>query len=53
MFRPLCIEYAGAQYHVTARGNARADIEFSEEDRRAWLDAFADMCERFNWRCHS
>ena len=26
MVRPLRIEFAGALYHVTARGNARADI---------------------------
>jgi hypothetical protein len=29
MARPLRIEFEGALYHVTARGNARADIFLS------------------------
>lgn len=53
MSRPLRIEYAGALYHVTARGNARQDIYFSDSDRLAWLGVLGDVCERFNWRCHS
>jgi len=32
MARPLRIEYAGALYHVTARGNERKRIYFSKTD---------------------
>ena len=32
MSRPLRIEYAGALYHVTSRGNARAAIYLDELD---------------------
>jgi hypothetical protein len=37
MARPLRIEYAGAVYHVTARGNARANIYHDDEDRILFL----------------
>jgi len=53
MSRPLRIEYAGALYHVTARGDRREDIYLDDEDRRAWLKIFAQVCRRFNWRCHA
>jgi len=35
MSRPLRIEYPGAFYHVTSRGNERKDIFKSEADRPA------------------
>ena len=33
MARPLRIEFAGALYHVTARGNAQGDIYTHDEER--------------------
>ncbi len=36
MTRPLRIEYPGAWYHVTARGNARQRIYTDAEDFRAF-----------------
>ena len=33
MARPLRIEFAGALYHVTSRGNAQQDIYIDDEDR--------------------
>jgi putative transposase len=53
MARPLRIEYAGALYHVTARGNARQNIYFSDEDRKNFLDTLAWVCERNHWLCHA
>ena len=53
MARPLRIEYAGALYHVTSRGDRREDIYLDDEDRLAWLEVMAQVCERFNWRCHA
>jgi len=53
MARPLRLELAGALYHVTSRGNAREDIFLSDEDRVAWLETLAHVCERFNWTCHA
>ncbi|MEN6441417.1 MAG: transposase [Syntrophobacter sp.] len=53
MARPLRIEYLGAVYHVTARGNARMPIFEDEGDRVSFLQIAEDAIERFNWRCHS
>ena len=33
MSRPLRLEYAGALYHVTSRGDRREDIYLDDEDR--------------------
>lgn len=35
--RPLRLEYAATLYHLTARGNARADILVDGNDRRRFL----------------
>jgi len=53
MARPLRIEYAGALYHVTSRGDRREDIYHNDEDRLVWLGVFSQVCSRFNWRCHA
>ncbi len=53
MARPLRIEYDGAVYHVTSRGNGREDIYLSDEDRKLFLDVFAHVVERFGWVCHA
>jgi hypothetical protein len=37
MARPLRIQYPGAVYHVTCRGNERRDIFRDDEDRRTFL----------------
>ena len=37
MARPLRIEFAGALYHVTARGNAQENIYRTDDDRQQFL----------------
>ncbi len=53
MARPLRLEYAGALYHITSRGDRREDIYLDDEDREAWLEVLATTCERFNWVVHA
>jgi len=53
MSRPLRIEYAGALYHVTSRGNQKNDIYLTDNDRLNWIEVLSNVCERFNWRCHA
>ncbi|MCK8603437.1 transposase [Desulfoferrobacter suflitae] len=53
MARPLRIEYPGAVYHVTSRGNARADIFLGDGDRQTFLNVLADTIEKYNWLCHA
>lgn len=53
MARPLRIEYSGAVYHVTARGNARMAIFLDDADRRRFLALFEEVVARFKWDCHA
>jgi len=53
MARPLRIEFTGALYHITSRGDGREDIFLSDADRELWLEVFAEVCRRFNWICHA
>lgn len=53
MARPLRIEYPGALYHVTSRGNAQANIYFDDADRRDFLRLLSKACEEFHWSCHA
>lgn len=53
MARPLRVEYDGAIYHVTSRGNAREDIFDGDQDRNLFLYILAKVVNRFNWLCHA
>jgi REP element-mobilizing transposase RayT len=53
MARPLRIEYAGAVYHVTSRGNARHDIVVGDRDRTQFLTLLAHVIDRYGWLCHA
>jgi REP element-mobilizing transposase RayT len=53
MARPLRIEFPGALYHVTARGNARAAIYHSDADRLLFLDVLGTVIEERGWLCHA
>jgi len=50
MARPIRIEFAGAVYHVTARGNERRAIFYGDEDRQMFLATVGEMVERFEVR---
>jgi len=52
MARPLRIEFSGALYHITSRGDRREAIYEDDEDREAFLSVLAEVVERFNWLCH-
>lgn len=53
MARPLRIEFSGALYHVTARGNARQNIYEDDQDRLAFLDALLSCTKTYHWQCHA
>lgn len=53
MARPLRIEYPGAVYHLTSRGNAFNDIYRDEIDRANFLDILNEIAKRYNWLCHA
>jgi REP element-mobilizing transposase RayT len=53
MSRPLRIEFEGALYHITSRGNARQSIFLDDEDRYAFFDILSKTIERTSWICHA
>src|SRR5512145_316717 len=53
MARPLRIEFPGALYHVTSRGNAREPIFLDDGDRQAFLVRLGQVVEGHRWRCFS
>ena len=53
MARPLRIEFVGALYHVTSRGDRREAIYEDDEDCAAFLGILGEVVRRFNWVCHA
>lgn len=52
MSRPLRIEYAGALYYVSARGNAGQEIFLKDGDRRQFLELLGREISQHRWICH-
>ncbi len=52
MARPIRVEYEGAVYHVTARGNERQRIFRSEEDHILFLTSLEQCVEQHGLRVH-
>ena len=53
MARPLRIEYEGAIFHVTSRGNERRNIVRDGRDRRRFLDFLGRVTEDRRWRLYA
>jgi REP element-mobilizing transposase RayT len=53
MARMIRLEYAGAVYHVMARGNQGRRIYANDADRKLWLDTLAEGCGQTGWRIHA
>jgi putative transposase len=53
MARPLRVEFSGAIYHLTSRGNARQKVFFTETDRELFLDTLSQVVSRYGWICHA
>ncbi|MBU0530988.1 MAG: transposase [Candidatus Uhrbacteria bacterium] len=53
MSRPLRIQYPGALYHVTMRGNRKKVIFFEDSDRDLFLNILATVNKTHNWICHA
>jgi len=53
MARPLRIEYPGAFYHVTSRGNEQKDIFKSDVDRERFLSYLVSAGERYGAVFHA
>ena len=52
MARPVRIEYEGAFYHVTTRGNERGRIFFTETDYEKMKDYLKEAQDRYGYLLH-
>ena len=53
MARPLRIQFPGACYHVTARGNERKPIFRDDRDRERFLERLAAVVRRYRLTLHA
>ena len=53
MGRPIRIEYAGALYHITSRGNERKKIFLDDGDRMKFLEILKDYHDRYGILIHA
>jgi REP element-mobilizing transposase RayT len=52
MARPLRLEFPGALYHLTARGNAQQSIFLDDTDRQQFLRLLGREIHQQQWRCY-
>jgi putative transposase len=53
MSRPLRLEFAGALYHITSRGDRREDIYEDDANRASFLSVLDNTCDICNWASHA
>jgi len=53
MARPLRLEFAGALYHITSRGDRREPIYEDDVDRKIFMLLLEQVCKTYNWLCHA
>jgi putative transposase len=53
MSRPIRIEFAGALYHVTSRGDRQEAIYIDDEDRLNFLSLLSQVSTDYNWLIHA
>jgi putative transposase len=53
MSRPLRIEFAGALYHITSRGDRREDVFEDDADRASFLSILDKTSNIHDWICHA
>jgi putative transposase len=53
MARKLRLEYAGACYHVTNRGNYRGDLFVAAGTAKSFYGCLDQACQRFDWLVHA
>ena len=53
MARPLRFQYAGAAYHVMARGDGGKAVFEEDKDRFDFIDRLGNVCGSHGWRIHA
>jgi putative transposase len=53
MVRKLRVEYPGAIYHVTSRGDRREATFRDDEDRQKFITTLGEASSRTRWQVHA
>jgi REP element-mobilizing transposase RayT len=53
MARPIRLEFPGAIYHVTTRGNGGDDVFLDDQDRLLFLTVLGEVVSRSGWLVHA
>ena len=53
MTRPLRLSFENAVYHITARGNRKEKIFYSDRDKSVFLDKIDEAFEKYSFICYS
>ena len=53
MARPLRFQYAGATYHLMARGDGGKAVFEDDRDRTDFLDRLGKICGSHGWLVHA
>lgn len=53
MARPIRIEFPGAVYHITSRGNAKQRIFLDDRDYRNFFAILGDVVSKYEWWCYA
>lgn len=53
MARPIRLEFPGAIYHVTTRGNGGDDVFLDDQDRILFLTVLGEVVSRSGWLVHA
>jgi REP element-mobilizing transposase RayT len=53
MARKLRVQYAGAIYHISNRGDRRKVVFRSDKDRQIFLETLDEACSKTDWRVHA
>lgn len=53
MVRPLRVEFPGALYHVTTRGNAGQPVFLDDVDLLSFLRILGEVIRRYRFRCYA
>ena len=53
MARPIRLEFPGAIYHVTTRGNGGDDIFIDDQDRQQFLTVLGEVVSRAGWKVYA
>ena len=53
MARPLRLSFENAVYHITARGNRKENIFYSDKDKNVFLEKMNETFEKYSFICYA